>query len=239
MLGLCEIISCRRQALLHYFGDHLDAPCVNCDNCLTPPETWEATVAAQKALSCVYRTEQRFGVTYLVDVLLGKSNERITRFGHDRLSTFGIGKELAANEWKALFRQLIASGFLSVDMEGHGGIKLTANAKPVLRGEQSLTLRKPSKAKTARRGSKSASAPQGHGPLWEALRQHRRELAEAQGVPAYVIFHDATLAELVEQNPQTLEALGAISGIGARKLADYGEGFLDVILAHQATEQGS
>ncbi|MBL1269138.1 MAG: DNA helicase RecQ [Halomonas sp.] len=237
MLGLCEIISCRRQALLHYFGDHLDAPCDNCDNCLTPPETWEATVAAQKALSCVYRTEQRFGVTYLVDVLLGKSNERITRFGHDQLSTYGIGKDLSASEWKALFRQLIASGFLSVDMEGHGGIKLTANAKPVLRGEQSLTLRKPSnkpsKAKTARRGSKGASAPQGHGPLWEALRQHRKELAEAQGVPAYVIFHDATLAEMVEQKPQSLDALGAISGIGARKLADYGEGFLDVILAHQ------
>ncbi|WGI24980.1 DNA helicase RecQ [Halomonas alkaliantarctica] len=243
MLGLCEIISCRRQALLHYFGDQLDAPCGNCDNCLTPPETWEATVAAQKALSCVYRTEQRFGVTYLVDVLLGKSNERINRFGHDRLSTFGIGKDLATSEWKALFRQLIASGFLSVDMEGHGGIKLTASAKPVLRGEQTLTLRKPSnkpsKAKTARRGSSGASAPQGHGPLWEALRQHRRELAEAQGVPAYVIFHDATLAELVEQKPQSLAALGAISGIGARKLADYGEGFLNVILTHQETEQNS
>ncbi|BBI64479.1 hypothetical protein HSBAA_57850 [Vreelandella sulfidaeris] len=141
-------------------------------------------------------------MTYLVDVLLGKSNERIIRFGHDRLSTFGIGKELTASEWKALFRQLIASGFLSVDMEGHGGIKLTANAKPVLRGEQSLTLRKPLKTKATRRGNKGASAPQGHGPLWEALRQHRRELADAQGVPAYVIFHDATLAELVEQNPR-------------------------------------
>ncbi|NYS80434.1 DNA helicase RecQ [Halomonas glaciei] len=236
MLGLCEIISCRRQALLHYFGDHLDDPCGNCDNCLTPPETWEATVAAQKALSCVYRTEQRFGVTYLVDVLLGKSNERITRFGHDRLSTYGIGKDLSASEWKALFRQLIASGFLSVDMEGHGGIKLTANAKPVLRGEQPLTLRKPSKAKATRRGNKRSSVPQGHGPLWEALRQHRRELAEAQGVPAYVIFHDATLAEMVEQKPQSLDALGAISGIGARKLADYGEEFLAVIQAHQGAE---
>ena len=232
MLGLCEIISCRRQALLHYFGDSLDEPCGNCDNCLIPPETWNATVAAQKALSCVYRTEQRFGVTYLVDVLLGKTNERITRFGHDKISTFGIGGDLSANEWKALFRQLIASGFLSVDMEGHGGIRLTANAKPVLRGEQPLTLRKPSKAKTARRGSKGASATQGHGPLWEALRQHRKALAEAQGVPAYVIFHDATLAEMTEQKPQNLQALGAISGVGARKLEDYGEGFLAVILTN-------
>lgn len=232
MLGLCEIISCRRQTLLHYFGDHLDAPCGNCDNCLTPPETWDATVAAQKALSCVYRTEQRFGVTYLVDVLLGKNNERITRFGHDKISTFGIGKDLSANEWKALFRQLIASGFLSVDMEGHGGIRLTADAKPVLRGEQPLTLRKPSKTRTARRGSKSHSAAPGHGPLWEALRQHRKALAEAQGVPAYVIFHDATLAEMTEQKPHSLQALGDISGIGARKLEDYGEGFLAVIQTH-------
>jgi len=120
-------------------------------------------------------------------------------------------------------------------MEGHGGIKLTTNAKPVLRGEQNLTLRKPHKTKVTRRGGKGASAPQGHGQLWEALRQHRRELAEAQGVPAYVIFHDATLAEMVEQKPQSLDALGAISGIGARKLADYGVGFLGVILAHQET----
>ncbi|RUR33085.1 DNA helicase RecQ [Vreelandella nanhaiensis] len=233
MLGLCEIISCRRQVLLHYFGDHLDAPCGNCDNCLTPPETWDATVAAQKALSCVYRTEQRFGVTYLVDVLLGKSNERITRFGHDKISTFGIGKDLSASEWKALFRQLIASGLLSVDMEGHGGIRLTANAKPVLRGEESLTLRKPSKVKAARRSSKGGSGAQGHGALWEALRQHRKALADAQGVPAYVIFNDATLAELSEQRPQSLAALGGITGIGARKLEDYGEGFLAVIMAHK------
>ncbi|MBZ5488522.1 DNA helicase RecQ [Halomonas aquamarina] len=232
MLGLCEIISCRRQALLHYFGDHLDAPCGNCDNCLTPPETWDATVAAQKALSCVYRTEQRFGVTYLVDVLLGKSNERITRFGHDRVSTFGIGAELSANEWKALYRQLIASGYLSVDMEGHGGIRLTANAKPVLRGEQPLTLRKPVKAKATRRG-KAGFPAQGHGALWEALREHRKTLADAQGVPAYVIFNDATLAELDEQRPESLAALGGITGIGARKLEDYGEGILAVITAHK------
>ncbi|WP_018917137.1 DNA helicase RecQ [Vreelandella zhanjiangensis] len=232
MLGLCEIISCRRQALLHYFGDHLDAPCGNCDNCLTPPETWDATVAAQKALSCVYRTEQRFGVTYLVDVLLGKTNERITRFGHDKISTFGIGGELLANEWKALYRQLIASGYLSVDMEGHGGIHLTANAKPVLRGEQPLTLRKPTKAKATRR-SKGGSPAQGHGALWEALREHRKTLADAQGVPAYVIFNDATLAELNEHRPQNLAALGGITGIGARKLEDYGEGILAVITAHK------
>lgn len=232
MLGLCEIISCRRQALLRYFGDTLDQPCGNCDNCLTPPQTWDATVAAQKALSCVYRTEQRFGVTYLVDVLLGKSNERITRFGHDRVSTFGIGGELSANEWKALYRQLIASGYLSVDMEGHGGIHLTQEAKPVLRGEKTLTLRKPVKA-AARRRSKSASIAPGQGPLWEALRSHRKALADEQSVPAYVIFNDATLAELVERRPENLAALGGITGIGARKLEDYGDGILDVIAEYR------
>ncbi|MFG6665822.1 DNA helicase RecQ [Halomonas sp. HNIBRBA4712] len=236
MLGLCEIISCRRQALLHYFGDHLEKPCGNCDNCLTPPETWDATVAAQKALSCVYRTEQRFGVTYLVDVLLGKSNERIARFGHDKVSTFGIGSEHSANEWKALYRQLIASGYLSVDMEGHGGIHLTAQAKPVLRGEEPLTLRKPVKS-AARRRSRGAPAAPGHGPLWEALRNHRKALADEQGVPAYVIFNDATLNELVERRPESLEALGGVTGIGARKLEDYGEGILKVIAAHKGSAQ--
>ncbi|UYG00396.1 DNA helicase RecQ [Halomonas sp. GD1P12] len=232
MLGLCEIISCRRQALLHYFGDHLETPCGNCDNCLTPPDTWDATVAAQKALSCVFRTEQRFGVTYLVDVLLGKSNERITRFGHDRVSTFGIGAELNVNEWKALYRQLIASGYLSVDIEGHGAVHLTNKAKPVLRGAESLTLRKPVKTKATRRG-KGAAPAQGHGPLWEALRHHRKALADEQGVPAYVIFNDATLNELVERRPENLDALGGVTGIGARKLEDYGEGILAVIGAHK------
>ncbi|WP_447957078.1 DNA helicase RecQ [Vreelandella sp. EE7] len=234
MLGLCEIITCRRQALLRYFGDQLDQPCGNCDNCLTPPDTWEATVAAQKALSCVYRTEQRFGVTYLVDVLLGKSNERIARFGHDRVSTFGIGNELSANEWKALYRQLIASGYLSVDIEGHGAIHLTAKAKPVLRGEEALTLRKPAKTKATRRGRSGAPA-QGHGPLWEALRSHRKQLADEQGVPAYVIFNDATLNELTEQQPLDLAALGGVTGIGARKLEDYGEGILAVIDKHRGS----
>lgn len=234
MLGLCEIIGCRRQALLHYFGDHLDAPCGNCDNCLTPPQTWDATVAAQKALSCVYRTEQRFGVTYLVDVLLGKTNERIARFHHDRVSTFGIGTELTANEWKALYRQLIASGYLSVDIAGHGAVHLTPSAKPVLRGDETLTLRKPVKTKAARRG-KSGPSAQGHGPLWEALRRHRKTLADEQGVPAYVIFNDATLNALTEWRPENRAALGGITGIGARKLEDYGDGILAVIDEHRGS----
>ena len=230
MLGLCELTTCRRQALLRYFGDELDAPCGNCDNCLSPPETWDATVAAQKALSCAYRTGQRFGVTYLVDVLLGKSNDRIAQFGHDQISTFAIGKELSATEWRGVFRQLIALGLLSVDVEGHGSIRLTEQARPVLRGERALQLRKAPPART--RKSRSGSAAAGHGALWEALRQHRRELAEEQGVPAYVIFHDATLAEMAERRPSDISQLATISGVGRRKLEDYGHSFLEVILAH-------
>ncbi|MDX1506230.1 MAG: RecQ family ATP-dependent DNA helicase, partial [Spongiibacter sp.] len=232
MLGLCELNTCRRQALLQYFGDSLDKPCGNCDNCLTPPETWDATVAAQKALSCVYRSGQRFGVNYLVDILLGKSSDRVQQFGHDKITTFGIGKELSSNEWKALYRQLIARRLLTVDLDGHGSVLLTEEARPVLRGEQQVTLRKLPKAS---RSSTRRSSPPGaisHSRLWEALRAHRKQLAEEQGVPAYVIFHDATLGEMAELQPQTLDQLGRISGIGARKLEAYGDSFLEVILAN-------
>ncbi len=233
MLGLCELTSCRRQALLHYFDDTLDQPCGNCDNCLTPPETWDATVAAQKALSCVHRSGQRFGVSYLIDVLRGSEHERIQQFGHDTLSTYGIGKEHTTSEWRSLFRQLISRGLLSVDIEGYGGLRLTEAARPVLRGETRLMLRKlhkPAKAERKRRSAQFGKAADQR--LWDALRNRRRELAEEQGVPAYVIFHDATLAEMVERQPQTLEQLGRISGIGERKLDAYGDAFLDVILEH-------
>jgi ATP-dependent DNA helicase RecQ len=233
MLGLCELTSCRRQALLRYFGDKLDQPCGNCDNCLTPPATWDATVSAQKALSCVHRTGQRFGVTYLVDVLRGGDHERIKQFGHDKLTTYGIGKELNANDWKNLYRQLISRGLLSVDIEGHGGLRLTEAARPVLRGEEKLLLRQVSKAeKPERKRNETQFRKAAEGALWEALRQKRKQLAEEQGVPAYVILHDATLVEMVERQPQTLEQLGLISGIGARKLEAYGDAFLEVICEH-------
>lgn len=236
MLGLCEMHSCRRQALLRYFDDDLAEPCGNCDNCLTPPETWDATVAAQKALSCVYRTGQRFGVNYLVDVLLGldsgRGYERIQQFGHDTLAVYGIGKELSQGEWRTLFRQLISSGFLSVDYEGHGSVRLTEAARPVLKSEQQLTLRKMLKVSKTKKSKAAAHFSGGSSRLWEALREHRKKLAEEQGVPAYVIFHDATLAAMVERAPQTLEQLGRISGIGERKLEAYGTSFLEVILEH-------
>jgi ATP-dependent DNA helicase RecQ len=241
MLGLCELTTCRRQALLRYFGDELAEPCGNCDTCLEPPETWDATAAAQKALSCVHRTGQRFGVSYLVDVLRGKEDERIHRFGHDRVSTYGIGSELNQNEWRALYRQLIARGLLAIDLEGHGGLHLTEQSRPVLRGEQALHLRKftrKARAKTRERKANRFTDP-GQSNLWQALRSRRQQLADEQGVPAYIIFHDATLAEMVENRPETLAQLSGISGVGKRKLADYGEAFLEVLNEYRTLEQST
>ncbi len=238
MLGLCELSTCRRQALLAYFDETLPEPCGNCDNCLDPPETWDATVAAQKALSTVYRTGQRFGVNYLIDVLLGKEDERITRFGHDRLSTYGIGTEFNATEWRGIFRQLIALGYLAVDAEGHGALKLTEKCRPLLRGEEMLQLRKQRKAAkaTRERKAKAAGLRSVDEPLFEALRALRMSLAQEQGVPPYVIFHDSVLMTMARRRPQTLEAFGTISGVGEQKLARYGEAFVDVIREHPLPE---
>ena len=239
MLGLCELTSCRRQALLAYLGEQLRAPCGNCDNCLTAPETWDATLAAQKALSCVHRTGQRFGVMYLIDVLLGKEDERIRRFGHDRISTFGIGTEFSATAWRGIYRQLIARGLLSVDVDGHGGLQLADACRAVLRGEEQLWLRHEAPAVKSRtkRSSKPGSSAAGSfssvadRELWDALRELRMTLAKAQNVPPYVVFHDATLAEMVRLRPQDPQALATLSGIGERKLAAYGEDFLQLIRA--------
>ncbi|OGT20084.1 MAG: ATP-dependent DNA helicase RecQ [Gammaproteobacteria bacterium RBG_16_57_12] len=234
MLGFCELTTCRRQALLRYFDDELDHPCGNCDTCLEPPRTWDATVCAQKALSCVHRTGQRFGVTYLIEVLLGKTNERIQRFGHDKISTFRIGAELNESEWRQLYRQIIARGLLAVDVEGHGALHLTEASRPVLRGDEPLMLRVLQKSDKPRRAPRQDTRRAGRadGGLWDALRRRRKELAEEQGVPAYVIFHDATLLEMVEHRPATLAQMARISGIGQRKLEAYGEDFLEVIRDH-------
>jgi ATP-dependent DNA helicase RecQ len=235
MLGLCELTTCRRQALLDYFGETGSAPCGNCDNCLQPPETWDASLAAQKALSCVYRTGQRFGVAYVIDVLLGKDEERIKQNGHNKLSTFGIGQDLSAAEWRTLFRQLIALGFLNVDLEGHGALYLTEKARPLLRGEERLSLRRERKTEKKKARIK-ANAEQPirwtDQPLWDGLRRVRTQLAKEHGVPPYVIFHDATLREMLTQRPRTLAELGLISGVGQRKLATYGQAFLDELLEH-------
>jgi ATP-dependent DNA helicase RecQ len=240
MLGLCELTSCRRQALLAYFSEVMPAPCGNCDTCFNPPETWDASLPAQKALSCVHRTGQRFGVNYLIEVLLGKGDERIQRFGHDKLSTFGIGQDLSSSEWRGIFRQLIARGLLSVDLEGHGALRLSDACRPVLRGEERLMLRrdvKPEKVKKTAKRSAAAFARDMDNRLWDALRARRREIAAQQGVPPYVVFHDATLAEMVELRPRTLEQFAHISGVGSRKLDAYGERFIEVIKTYEYDDE--
>ena len=234
MLGFCELTNCRRQGLLRYFGEQLEQPCGNCDNCLSPVETWDATVVAQKALSAVHRTGQRFGVNYLFDILQGKDNERIRRFGHDRLSVYGIGDELDNHQWRSVFRQLIAHNLLSVDIEGHGNLLLTESCRSVLRGEQALMLRKESRqAKSTRKGRKAFNTSKASdNQLWEALRACRKQLAESNNVPPYVIFHDATLVEMVERQPQNREQFSRITGVGESKLDKYADEFLAVIRAH-------
>ena len=237
MLGYCELTSCRRLSLLAYFGDTLPQPCGNCDNCLAPPATWDATTAAQKALSCVHRTGQRFGVMYLIDVLLGKDNERIQGFNHDKLSTFGIGQELGIHEWRAVFRQLVARGYLAVDHDGFGGLRLTPACRPLLRGEETLMLAKqatpPKRSQKSRRPANPA--PGTDHPLFAALRQLRREIAQQQGVPPYVVFHDSTLAAMVATRPQTLTEFAELPGVGNRKLQTYGTAFLEAIRRYQET----
>ncbi len=234
MLGLCEMIGCRRQALLGYFGEVLATPCGNCDVCLQPPQTWDGTEAAQKALSCVYRTGQRFGVNYIIDVLLGKNDERLERNGHHRISTYGIGGEFDASEWRAIFRQLIARGFLDVDIEGYGALKIAEQSRALLRGELRLDLRKAIKIdkKKGRTPDPGASLRPGDNALFDALRVLRAQLAKEQGVPPYVIFHDATLREMINLRPRSAEQMRGISGIGATKLERYGERFMAEIAKH-------
>lgn len=241
MLGFTDITSCRRQSLLRYFNEDLNEACGNCDNCLTPVETWDASVAAQKALSCVHRTGQRFGVNYLVDVLTGKDDSRIKQFGHDNLSVFGIGKEHDVKHWQNIFRQLISRNLLAVDIEGHGSLRLTEQCRAVLRGEQTLLLRKQNKQiKSARKGRKSFNTSDtSDNVLWEALRICRKKLADENDVPPFVIFHDATLSEMMERQPGNREQLLSISGVGASKLEKYGDAFLEVISNHLNSEKQS
>jgi len=233
MLGLAELSTCRRQALLSYFDDELPKACGNCDNCLNPPSTWDATEAAQKALSCVYRTGQRFGVNYLIDVLMGKNSDRIIGFGHDKQSTFGIGADRSAAEWRSLYRQLIAKGLLSIDIGGHGSLTLTELSRPILRGDRSLELRKvaigASGEKKKKRSNAEHIAPADR-PLWEKLRALRASLCD--GKPAYLVFNDSTLVDMLEQRPTNHEQMSAVSGVGKHKLEKYGDAFLDLIRDH-------
>ena len=232
MLGFCEISSCRRQNLLGYFNETLDKPCGNCDNCLNPPETWDGTEAAQKALSCVYRTGQRFGVNYIIDVLTGKEDDRIQQNHHDQLSTFGIGTELNAIEWRSLFRQLIARGYVYSDIESYGSIKLTELARPLLRGDTPIELRKQIKQESRKKKKESKSRTTLRSvdtPLFDQLREQRMKLAQEHGVPPYIIFHDSTLEQMASTRPASLDEMQYISGVGESKLKKYGQQFLDII----------
>ncbi len=203
MLGLCEVTHCRRQALLHYFGEELEKPCGNCDTCLNPPKTFDATKAAQMALSCVYRTGQRFGVNHLVDVLTGNRSDKVASAGHDHVSTWNIGGEFSAGQWRAIYRQLVARGLLAVDAEGYGALKLTETCRPYLRGERVLQLRKDAAKAAERTRRDKPQVADADRTLWEALRACRKRLAEEEGVPPYVIFHDATLMDMLALRPGT------------------------------------
>ncbi|WP_133000637.1 DNA helicase RecQ [Luteimonas arsenica] len=246
LVGYCESTRCRRQVLLACFGEDYAGqgagqPCGNCDNCLNPAETWDATVAAQKALSCVYRTGQRFGAAHLIDVLRGSESERIRQFGHDALSTYGVGTELDSRAWRGVFRQLVAAGLLEVDSEGYGGLRLTAESRDVLQGRREVLLRKeaPRPRGRGRDGDARAARPvvevaRADQPLFESLRAMRTRLAREQGVPPYVIFHDATLREIARLRPRTPGDLSLIGGIGAGKIERYGDEVLDVVAEAEA-----
>ncbi|MCX7098909.1 MAG: DNA helicase RecQ [Methylococcales bacterium] len=232
MLALCEQVHCRRQALLQYFGDHLEQPCNNCDTCLETVETWDGSLAAQQALSCIYRTGQRFGVGYLIDVLRGKLTERVASFGHDKQSTFGIGTALDEQQWSSVFRQLVARGLVAVNFEHFGVLQLTDACRPILRGEQQLILRKdlkPEKTKASKRVASSKTVSEVNTALWDALRAKRKEIADAQDVPPYIIFHDATLMAMMEAKPSNRKQMGLLSGVGEQKLKLYADQFLAVI----------
>ena len=234
MLGLCEVTSCRRKVLLSYFADEAPSQCGNCDNCQLPPVTWDATEAAQKVLSCVYRTGQRFGVVHVMDVLQGKENEKVLQHGHQKLSTFGIGSDIHEAQWRSVIRQLVVRGFLRVDLEGYSALQLTDLCRPVLKGEQLLHLRKeevkaPSTKKGAAKSYRKTQISPEDQELWDELRECRKYLAEEHNVPPYLIFHDATLKEMLDIMPMSRSELLTITGVGERKMEKYGADFVEII----------
>jgi ATP-dependent DNA helicase RecQ len=242
LLGYCEQVGCRRPPLLGYFGEDHSGNCGHCDNCQSPPVLTDATEPARMALSCVYRTGQRFGAGHVIDVLVGRRTERVERLGHDQLSTFGIGEGHSRAYWQAVLRQLLAGGRLATDPEGHGGLRLDPTARELLRGEETWKMRKPVRAaktsgtrRSARSGAPVAAEDR---PVFEALREFRLELARSEGVPPYVIFHDATLAAMAEARPTSLAELGQLHGVGKHKLDKYGEDFLGRLERLSASAEG-
>lgn len=242
LLGYAEATGCRRRLLLAYFGESRSENCGNCDNCIAPPRSWDATEVAQKALSAVYRTGQRFGVGHLVSVLRGEDSERLRSWNHDKLSVYGIGRDLDARQWSGVFRHLVAAGHLAADHEGYGTLHLADSSRAVLKGEARVLMRfeagdvqRRAERKAARKSGRGATAHNSlqigddERALWDALRGLRARLAKEQNVPAYVIFHDATLLDMLREHPTSIRELARVNGVGATKLEKYGEAFLAVL----------
>lgn len=231
LLGWCEVTECRRRSLLAYFGDTLSDDCGNCDACQLPPEVFDGAEPARKLMSAVYRTGQRFGAGHVIDVLLGKDTEKVRQHGHATLSVYGIGTELNQAQWRSILRQLLVLGFLTVDTAGYGALLLCASSRPLLRGEVDLPLRRDLLATkpTARKRQAVAPVAEADEALWEALRGCRKTLADENDVPPYVIFHDATLLQMVAEKPRTAADLLRLTGVGQKKLERFGDAFLDVV----------
>ena len=235
LLGICETTECRRRVLLRYFGETRTDPCMNCDNCLEPPATYDGTIEAQKVLSAVFRTGQRFGAAYVSSILRGEVDERAQRFGHDKLSVFGVGQDHDQRTWMSIVRQLVSLGYLTVDMSGFGGLSLAARSKELLKGKAKVFLRHDVLRKRAKVTKRSVAAAEQYQPgegdlaLFEKLRARRLALAREANVPPYVVFHDSTLKEMVVRRPTTLDDLRTVTGVGESKAARYGEQFLEVI----------
>ncbi|SME94474.1 ATP-dependent DNA helicase RecQ [Tistlia consotensis] len=237
LLGICETAECRRNALLRHFGEHREGPCGNCDTCLSPVESYDGTVPAQKALSAVYRTGQRFGIGHLIDLLQGSDSDKIRQWHHDRLPTFGVGRDLDKTEWQSVFRQLVARGALEVDHDAYGALRLAGEARAILKGEMKLMLRHDRRRKAGRAArpaaGESAALRQaldaGEAQVFEQLRAVRTTLAREQGVPPYIVFQDTTLIAMAKARPRDLDALSEIPGVGASKLERYGTRFLEAL----------
>jgi ATP-dependent DNA helicase RecQ len=238
MIGYCETIDCRRPVLLNYFGEPYDKACGNCDNCLEEVEKWDGTIAVQKAMSCIYRTGERFGVKYLTDVLLGKEDKRIKGFRHDGISTFGIGKELGNNEWKSVYRQIVAAGYAEIDIKGYGGLFLTNKGRTFLKSKETIYLRKEvvrsKKASRRLRDKTPAVLPdlEYSQSLFEDLRQLRLDISKEKKVPPYVIFHDRTLKEIASKQPVSIEEMVGLYGVGEIKLKKFGQIFVDFMIQY-------
>ena len=230
ILEFCDATGCRRTVLLNYFEENHIHPCGNCDNCMDPPETWDATEESRMALSCVYRTGQRFGVSHVVDVLMGKTSDRMRSLGHDRLSTWGIGKQLSQTEWRSLFRQLVLRGMLEIGYDQFGALRLVRASRPLLRGECRLTVRKEKKTAEKRRLKYNELEFNGDEQLlWNRLRDERTRIAREQAIPPYMIFHDSTLQQMVAHKPRSRAEMAVLSGVGERKLVRYGNRFIKIV----------